>query len=95
VLGDLLAASPVTHQRLLVAIDQAEELFTRTTSDARRRFAELLRDTVTAPERVVAAMRSELLDDIHDLPALAGMPIEAYDLDGGQGARSWPDSLAW
>lgn len=76
-LGDLLAASPVTHQWLLVAIDQAEELFTRTTSDARRRFAELLRDTVTAPERVVAAMRSELLDDIHDLPALAGMPIEA------------------
>ncbi|MDQ3760719.1 MAG: hypothetical protein M3460_03210 [Actinomycetota bacterium] len=30
VTDDLLAAGPATHQRLLVSIDQAEELFTRT-----------------------------------------------------------------
>ena len=42
VADDLLAASPATYQRLLVSIDQAEELFTRTTLDARRRFAHLL-----------------------------------------------------
>ena len=36
---DLLAAGPATHQRLLVSIDQAEELFTRTTLVGRQRFA--------------------------------------------------------
>ena len=43
VADDLLAAGPATHQRrLLVPIDQAEELFTRTTPAARQRFAHLL-----------------------------------------------------
>lgn len=69
VADDLLAAGPATHQRLLVAIDQAQELFTRTTSDARRRFAELLRDAVTSPAWVLAAMRSEFLDTAPRPPA--------------------------
>ncbi|MGH3885621.1 MAG: TIR domain-containing protein, partial [Pseudonocardiaceae bacterium] len=78
---DLLAASPGTHQRrLLVAIDQAEELFTRTTPTARQGFAQLLTSAVTGPVQVVAAMRSEFLDDLRDLPELAGVPIEAYVL---------------
>ncbi|MGH3801792.1 MAG: TIR domain-containing protein, partial [Pseudonocardiaceae bacterium] len=81
VADDLLAASPGTHQRrLLVAIDQAEELFTRTTPTARRGFAQLLTSAVTGPVQVVAAMRSEFLDDLRDLPELAGVPIEAYVL---------------
>ncbi len=81
VADDLLAAGTGTHQRrLLVPIDQAEELFTRTTPDARERFAQLLREAVTGPVRVVAAMRSEFLDDLRDLPELAGVPIEAYVL---------------
>jgi energy-coupling factor transporter ATP-binding protein EcfA2 len=81
VADDLLAAGTGTHQRrLLVPIDQAEELFTRTTPDARERFAQLLREAVAGPVRVVAAMRSEFLDDLRDLPALAGVPIEAYVL---------------
>ncbi|MGH3772064.1 MAG: TIR domain-containing protein, partial [Pseudonocardiaceae bacterium] len=80
VADDLLAAGPATRQGLLVSIDQAEELFTRTTPDARRRFARLLRDAVTGPVRVIVAMRSEFLDDLRDLPALAGVPIEAYVL---------------
>ena len=78
---DLLAAGPATHQqRVLVTVDQAEELFTRTTPVARQRFAQLLRDAVAGPVRVVAAMRSEFLDDLRDLPTLAGVPIEAYVL---------------
>lgn len=67
-------------------IDQAEELFTRTASDTRRRFAEPPRDAVTGPARLVAAIRSEFPDDLRDLPALAGLPIEAYDIGGVQGA---------
>ncbi len=80
VTDDLLAAGSATHQGLLVSIDQAEELFTRTTPDARRRFAQLLSDAIAGPVRVVAAMRSEFLDDFRDLPALTGVPIEAYVL---------------
>jgi type II secretory pathway predicted ATPase ExeA len=81
VADDLLAAGPGTHQRrLLVSIDQAEELFIRTTPDALPRFAKLLRDAVAGPVQVVAAMRSEFLDDLRDLPALTGRRIEAYVL---------------
>ncbi len=80
VADDLLAAGPATHQRLLVSIDQAEELFTRTTPAARQRIAQLLGAAVAGPVQVVAAMRSEFLDDLRDLPALAGVPIEAHVL---------------
>jgi type II secretory pathway predicted ATPase ExeA len=78
---DLLAAGPATHQRrLVVTVDQAEELFTRTTPVALQRFAQLLSGAMICPVQVVAAMRSEFLDDLRDLPALAGVPIEAYVL---------------
>ncbi|MGB8201399.1 MAG: TIR domain-containing protein, partial [Pseudonocardiaceae bacterium] len=81
VADDLLSAGPATHQRrLLVSIDQAEELFTRTTPDALHRFAQLLRDAIAGPVHVIAAMRSEFLDDLREFPALAGMPIEAHVL---------------
>jgi hypothetical protein len=63
----------------VVTVDQAEESFTRTTPDALQRFALLLSEAVTGPVRVIAAMRSEFLDELRDLPALAGVPIEACD----------------
>jgi hypothetical protein len=78
VVNDLLVASAGAPQRRLVAmVDQAEELFTRTAPDARDRFALLLREAVAGLVRVVVAMRSEFLDDLRDLPPLAGVPIEA------------------
>ncbi|MDQ3764379.1 MAG: TIR domain-containing protein [Actinomycetota bacterium] len=81
VADDLLAAGPATHQRrLVVTVDQAEELFTRTTPAALQRFAQLLSGAMTCPVQVMAAMRSEFLDDLRDLPALAGVPVEAYIL---------------
>jgi hypothetical protein len=80
VADDLLAAVPSPRQQLLVPIDQAEELFTRTAPKAVQRFAHLLRDAVAGPVHVVAVMRSEFLDDLRDLPVLAGVPIEAYVL---------------
>jgi WD40 repeat protein/type II secretory pathway predicted ATPase ExeA len=81
VADDLLAAGQGTCQRrLLVTVDQAEELFTRTTPAALLRFAQLLRDAMTGPVQVVAVMRSEFLDDLRTLPALAGRRIEAHVL---------------
>jgi TIR domain/WD domain, G-beta repeat len=80
VADNLLAAGPATHQRLLVSIDQAEELFTRTTPAALQRFAQLLRDALAGPVRVIVAMRSEFLDDLREFPALAGVPIGAHVL---------------
>jgi TIR domain/WD domain, G-beta repeat len=81
VADDLLSTGPGTHQRrLLVSIDQAEELFTRTAPDALQRFAQLLGDAVAGPVHVIAAMRSEFLDDLREFPALAGIPIEAHVL---------------
>jgi WD40 repeat protein/energy-coupling factor transporter ATP-binding protein EcfA2 len=80
VADDLLAAGPATHQRLLMSIDQAEELFSCTTPDGQQRFAKLLSAAVAGPVQVVMAMRSEFLDDLRELSALAGVPIEAYVL---------------
>ncbi|MDQ3764589.1 MAG: hypothetical protein M3460_24460 [Actinomycetota bacterium] len=80
VTDDLLAAGPATHQRLLVSIDQAEELFSWRTPDARQHFAQLLGVAVAGPVRVIVAMRSEFLDDLRELSALTGVPIEAYVL---------------
>ena len=78
VADDLLAASSGMHQRrLVVMIDQAEELFTRTTPTALERFMRLLRGGLSAPVQVVVVMRSEFLDDLRALPALADKRIEA------------------
>ena len=50
VADDLLVACPGTHpRRLVVTVDQAEELFTRTTPDTLHRFALLLRDALGVP----------------------------------------------
>jgi hypothetical protein len=57
VADDLLVASPAPHQRLLISIDQAEELF-GIAADARQRLVQLLGDAVAGPVRVVVAMRS-------------------------------------
>ncbi|MBV9730413.1 MAG: toll/interleukin-1 receptor domain-containing protein, partial [Pseudonocardiales bacterium] len=81
VADDLLAAGPGTPQRrLLILLDQAEELFTRTTPAGRQQFVELLRDAIAGPVQVVAAIRSEFLDDLRALPGLAGTRIETYVL---------------
>jgi WD40 repeat protein len=80
VANDLLAASAAAHRRLLVPIDQAEELFTRTTPAVMRQLARSLRGAVGRSVQIVASLRSEFLDDLRDLPDLARVPIEAYVL---------------
>jgi WD40 repeat protein/energy-coupling factor transporter ATP-binding protein EcfA2 len=79
VADDLLVTSPgLERRRLLVMIDQAEELFTRTSPAARERFVHLLNGAMSGAVHVVVAMRSEFLDDLRALPALVGRPIEVY-----------------
>ncbi|MGH3809425.1 MAG: toll/interleukin-1 receptor domain-containing protein [Pseudonocardiaceae bacterium] len=78
VADDLLVASlGAPQRRLLVMVDQAEELFIRTTPGAREQFTHLLSAALRGPVQVVLVLRSEFLDDLPTLPALAGWPIEA------------------
>ncbi|MFE9750078.1 TIR domain-containing protein [Saccharothrix saharensis] len=54
--------------RLLVPIDQGEELFTRATdAGGRAALGRLLRAAVAGPVRVVITLRSEFLDDLSEL----------------------------
>lgn len=77
---DLLRARP-DARRLLIAVDQAEEMFTQTTDPERRdRLATLLREAVAGPVRVVLTLRSVFLDDLRNLPALADVPFDTYVL---------------
>jgi conflict system STAND superfamily ATPase/TIR domain-containing protein/WD40 domain-containing protein len=80
---DLLAAAPSAHQRrLVVTVDQVEELFTRTPPGARRRFTQLLREAVAGPVQVLGTLRSEFLADRQLLyPELTGVRMDAYLVD--------------
>lgn len=80
-IDDLLDADLHTgRDRVLMAVDQAEELFTRAGPDAREDAWKLLREGLSGPLHVVATLRSEFLDDLIELPSLAGVPIDSYVL---------------
>ncbi|MBB5803425.1 WD40 repeat protein [Saccharothrix ecbatanensis] len=64
-------------RRPLIAIDQAEELFTRSPVDARAELAVVLLDAVEHGARVVLTLRSEFLDD---LIALIGTRFDTHTL---------------
>jgi WD40 repeat protein/energy-coupling factor transporter ATP-binding protein EcfA2 len=75
---ELLLANPGGPlRRLLIVVDQFEELFTQTMPSDRARFAELLRSALSGPTRVVATLRPEFLDQLlvdSDLAALVTHP---------------------
>ena len=78
---ELLVAGPgPARQRLLVAVDQAEELLTVTAAGARADFVGLLRGAVVGPVQLVATLRSEFLDLLLADPALAGLPVTSFPL---------------
>lgn len=63
--GELLLAAPAgSRRRLLVVVDQFEEVFAQTASTERARFAELLRPALAGPVQVVATLRPEFLDQL-------------------------------
>jgi WD40 repeat protein len=75
-----LLSSSGAH-RLLVVLDQAEQLFTRTSEEARERFAILLREATAGPMRVVATLRSDHLDPLSRLAADTSLPVATFLLN--------------
>jgi TIR domain/WD domain, G-beta repeat len=75
---ELLLAARV--RRLLVVVDQFEELLTQTPPGQRARFAQLLHSALGGPVQVVATLRSEFLDQLLVDSALAVLPTRIYTL---------------
>ncbi|MGH3822526.1 MAG: TIR domain-containing protein [Pseudonocardiaceae bacterium] len=79
--GTLLLAKPDRpRRRLLIVVDQFEELLTQTGPTERARFAELLRPALGAPVQVVATLRPEFLDQLLSDSALAAVTRTIYPL---------------
>ncbi len=77
--GELLVADPDGPQRrLLVVVDQFEELLTQTPPGQRARFAELLRPALAGPVQVVATLRPEFLNQLLTNSELADLPTRTY-----------------
>jgi WD40 repeat protein len=60
----LLAAPAGWQRRLLIVVDQFEELLTLTSATERTRFANMLRSAAAASAQVVATLRPEFLDQM-------------------------------
>jgi energy-coupling factor transporter ATP-binding protein EcfA2 len=78
---ELLLADPAgPQQRLLVVVDQFEELLTQAGSDQRASFAELLEAALRGPVQVVGTLRPEFLDQLlGDFP-LAELSTDIFPL---------------
>ena len=76
----LLAAPAGRKRRLLIVVDQFEELLTQTDTKERTQFVNLLRPALTGPVQLVATLRPEFLDQLLLNPELAGLPTSTYTL---------------
>jgi energy-coupling factor transporter ATP-binding protein EcfA2 len=72
--GLLCAGGSSPRRRLLVIIDQFEEVLTRSPATSRAQLANLLRPAVVGPVQVVVTLRSEFLDPLLADPNLA-LPV--------------------
>ncbi|WP_222270309.1 nSTAND1 domain-containing NTPase [Modestobacter marinus] len=78
---DLLLAVPGRRRRhLLIVVDQFEELLTQTGLQQRAQFAELLRDALAGPMRVVATLRPEFLEPLLASSDLSALPTRTHIL---------------
>jgi AAA ATPase domain len=75
---ELLLASRA--RRLLLVVDQFEELLTQSGPGERARFAQLLRPALGGPLQVVATLRPEFLDELLGDTELAALPTRPYPL---------------
>ncbi|WP_198287015.1 TIR domain-containing protein [Frankia sp. QA3] len=64
--------------RLLLIVDQAEELLVQTSEEHQIHFASVLREAARGPARVVATVRSEFLDPLVTLAARTRLPIDTF-----------------
>jgi hypothetical protein len=76
----LAAPGPGQRRRLLVVVDQFEELLTQAAPAARAQFAELLRPALDNPIQVVATLRPEFLAQLLASPELASLPTRVSTL---------------
>ncbi|MGH3778340.1 MAG: TIR domain-containing protein, partial [Pseudonocardiaceae bacterium] len=76
----LLTAPGGPQRRLLVVVDQFEELLTLTSQSERARFAELLRPVMSGPVQVVGALRTEFLDQLLLDRHLSVLPTQSFML---------------
>ena len=67
-------------RRLLVVVDQFEELFTQTPPAQRAQFAQLLSPALGTPVQVVATLRLEFLDPLLAEAGVAVLPVRPYPL---------------
>jgi WD40 repeat protein len=78
---ELLLAHPGgPFHRLLIVMDQFEEVLTQTERVDRALFAELLSPALSGPLQVVATLRSEFLDQLLADPDLMVLPTRTYAL---------------
>lgn len=75
---ELLVAAQA--RRLLLVVDQFEELLTQTSPAQRARFAQLLKPVLGDPVQVVATLRPEFLDRLLIDAELAVVPTHTYTL---------------
>ncbi|MGH3702969.1 MAG: TIR domain-containing protein, partial [Pseudonocardiaceae bacterium] len=67
-------------RRLLVVVDQFEEVLTQASAATRVRFARLLHPALGGPMQVVATLRPEFLDQLLGDADLAALPTRLYPL---------------
>jgi WD40 repeat protein len=79
---ELLLASPDggRRNRLLVVVDQFEELLTQTDRLGRARFAELLRQALPGPVQVVGTLRPEFFDQVLTNGDLSRLPVSTFPM---------------
>ncbi|MGH3826805.1 MAG: TIR domain-containing protein, partial [Pseudonocardiaceae bacterium] len=74
----LLAGPGGPHQRLLLVVDQVEELLTQSSQAERDRFVELLGPALGGPVHVVGTLRPEFLDPLLGHAGLASVSRSMY-----------------
>jgi hypothetical protein len=76
----LVAGSGPARHRVVVIVDQLDELLTITSPTARTAFSRLLQEAVAGPVQLVATLRSEYLGRLLAEPALTGLPVTPFPL---------------
>ena len=78
--NELLVAAPAHARRLLLVVDQFEELLTVADSGSRARFAGLLGPAMSGPLQVVATLRPEFLGRLLACAELSELPTRPFPL---------------
>ena len=76
----LIAGRGPARERLLLVVDQSEELITRSSAAGRARLATLLRCATAGPVRAVFTLRSEFADQLLTMPEIAGIDVDTFPL---------------